>query len=90
MKDMIQLMNKYLEAHYKLLKENYIRSLRKGLRFLRSQSGKQIRDLRSYAKINLVGVAFANIGVLHRISFRIRDFERVNWYFISTFFSEQY
>ena len=78
--------DEYLETHYKLLREDCIRSLREGIQLLKSQSEEQIRDLRSYAKVNLVGVTFASIGVVHRISFRTRDFERVNWYFISTFF----
>ncbi|CAI2172161.1 19284_t:CDS:10 [Funneliformis geosporum] len=71
--------NEYLETHYKLLREDCIRPLREGIRVFKANPEEKNRDLRVYVKINLVGVTFAKIGVVHRISFRTKDFERVNW-----------
>ncbi|CAG8649688.1 13822_t:CDS:10 [Funneliformis caledonium] len=72
-------MDEYLETHYKLLREDCLRPLRKGIQFFRTKPEENNRDLRVYVKVNLVGVTFAKIGVVHRISFRTKDFERVNW-----------
>ncbi|RHZ60861.1 hypothetical protein Glove_350g174 [Diversispora epigaea] len=36
-------------------------------------------SLRIYENINLVGVTYANVGVVHRISFRTQHGERIKW-----------
>ncbi|CAG8842473.1 5721_t:CDS:2, partial [Gigaspora margarita] len=70
-------MDEYLETHYRLMREDCIRSLREGIKRLKSFDKEANNDIRIYEHVNLVGVTFANIGVVQRISFRTQHLERV-------------
>lgn len=72
-------MDEYLETHYRLMREDCIRSLREGIKRLKSFDKEANNDIRIYEHVNLVGVTFANIGVVQRISFRTQHLERVKW-----------
>jgi hypothetical protein len=72
-------LDKYLETHYKLLREDCLRPLREGIQLLQSQTEEKIQNLRIYERINLVGITFAGPGVVHRISFITKHSERVRW-----------
>ncbi|CAG8438249.1 2741_t:CDS:10 [Acaulospora morrowiae] len=71
----------YLETHYRLLREDFICSLREGIKLHREpkKDDDARTDLRVYENVNLVGVTFASMGVVHRISFRTQNHERVKW-----------
>ncbi|CAG8518315.1 8660_t:CDS:10 [Diversispora eburnea] len=79
----------YLETHYRLLREDCIRPLREGIEeYINSEDKlkdlekpKDFRkpSLRIYENINLVRVTYANVGVVHRISFRTQHGERIKW-----------
>ncbi|CAJ0632351.1 13130_t:CDS:10 [Entrophospora sp. SA101] len=72
----------YLETHYKLLREDFLRPLRQGIQiYIDDENDEEVdqMNLRIYVDVNLVGVTFSSIGVLHRISFRTRPGERIHW-----------
>ncbi|GES83506.1 DEAD box helicase [Rhizophagus clarus] len=71
-------LDEYLETHYELLREDCLRPLRQGIQLLREKAD-EIPTLRIYEKVNLVGISFASIGIIHRISFTTRHNERFKW-----------
>jgi helicase required for RNAi-mediated heterochromatin assembly 1 len=72
--------DEYLKTHYELLREDCLRPLREGIQLLRDKAD-EIPSLRIYEKVNLVGISFVGIGIVHRISFTTKhDDRRIFWY----------
>ncbi|CAG8496191.1 11399_t:CDS:10 [Acaulospora colombiana] len=72
----------YLETHYKLLREDFVRSLREGIeRYCETDEHDEDArtDIRVYENVKVVGVTFAGVGVVQRISFRTQHYEQVKW-----------
>ncbi|XP_070191480.1 NFX1-type zinc finger-containing protein 1-like [Littorina saxatilis] len=76
--------NHYLDVQFRLMREDYIRPLRKGIKdykqmIERGETGKKISDLRLYHKTRVLSMVCKD-SLEHRIQFDFtKDLKRVRW-----------
>jgi len=67
----------YYDTHFKLLKEDFVASLRRGIcDFIKSWN---ISDVRVYDDVTFTGLRFATNGIVLTIEFGCSKLHRVNW-----------
>ncbi|KAJ8318466.1 hypothetical protein KUTeg_003557 [Tegillarca granosa] len=73
----------YLDVQFRLLREDYIQPLRKGILQYRVEKEhgkiKKIQDIRLYEKVHIVRSACSNDGILHVLQFDVSKMTKVRW-----------
>ena len=74
----------YLDIHFRLLREDYMRPLREGIRDYKESltSGlqtKKVRDIRLYNNVQVLMPVCTLSGICHVIQFDTKPFQRMNW-----------
>ena len=77
-------LDQYLDIHFRLLREDYMRPLREGIRDFKESltSGlltKKIRDIRLYHSVQVLMPVCTLSGICHVIQFDTKPFKRMNW-----------
>ena len=77
-------LDQYLDIHFRLLREDYMRPLREGIRDYKSSltSGpfvKKVRDIRLYHNVQVLMPVCTLSGICHVLQFDTKPFKRMNW-----------
>ena len=71
---------RYLKAHYKLLREDTVSPLREAVaKFKKDPRRMDDNDLRIYEQVRVVGLTFTYKGIATRIRFSLRSEKKVSW-----------
>ncbi|XP_069936521.1 NFX1-type zinc finger-containing protein 1-like [Cherax quadricarinatus] len=57
----------YLDVQFRLLREDFVRPLRKGIQDFKSERGNKIRDVRIYQGVTVVGSHIKNLAIIHHV-----------------------
>ncbi|KAF8778265.1 NFX1-type zinc finger-containing protein 1 [Argiope bruennichi] len=76
----------YLDVQYRLLREDYVRPLREGIKeYLTfkdsNKSLKRIKDIRVYPYVQIVKQEFVNGELLHMVCINDKKFAKIKWEF---------
>ncbi|RXM95922.1 NFX1-type zinc finger-containing protein 1 [Acipenser ruthenus] len=74
----------YLDTHFRLLREDFIRPLRDGINQVLKFDGKDLRkgrfdDIRIYLNAYILSPICTHKGILYRVQFGIDNLKSVNW-----------
>ncbi|XP_069075559.1 NFX1-type zinc finger-containing protein 1-like isoform X2 [Pleurodeles waltl] len=74
----------YLDTHFRLLREDFIRPLRDGISQLLSLQGKEMmkakfNDIRVYFSINIIMPICTQAGIVHQVQFSVKNLKGVRW-----------
>ncbi|XP_015210459.1 NFX1-type zinc finger-containing protein 1-like isoform X2 [Lepisosteus oculatus] len=76
--------NTYLDTHFRLLREDFVRPLRDGITQLLKFEGTDLRrgrfdDIRIYFNTRILSPICTPKGILHRVQFETHNLKGVNW-----------
>nr|XP_033785599.1 NFX1-type zinc finger-containing protein 1-like isoform X2 [Geotrypetes seraphini] len=76
--------NVYLDTHFRLLREDFIRPLRDGIAQIVCYQGKEMMeakfdDVRIYSGTRLIAPVCTRTGIVHRVQFEIEKLKAVIW-----------
>ncbi|XP_078543923.1 NFX1-type zinc finger-containing protein 1-like isoform X2 [Lissotriton helveticus] len=76
--------NAYLDTHFRLLREDFIRPLRDGISQLLSLQGKEMmkakfNDIRVYFSIQILMPICTRTGIVHQVKFSVENLKHVRW-----------
>ena len=77
-------LEQYLDIHFRLLREDYMRPLRDGIRDYKTglTSGefvKKVRDIRLYHNVQVLMPVCTLSGICHVLQFDTKPFQKINW-----------
>ncbi|XP_069936734.1 NFX1-type zinc finger-containing protein 1-like [Cherax quadricarinatus] len=61
----------YLDVQFRLLREDFVRPLRKGIQDFKSGRGNKIRDVRIYRGVTVVGSHIKNLAIIHHVQLNV-------------------
>ena len=77
-------LNHYLDIQFRLLREDYIRPLREGIRDYKTaitlaQATKKVREIRLYHNVQVLMPVCTLSGICYVLQFDIEPFKKINW-----------
>ncbi|XP_075682935.1 NFX1-type zinc finger-containing protein 1-like isoform X2 [Rhinoderma darwinii] len=70
----------YLNTHFSLLREDFIRPLRDGIsQYLRAQSKEDVDDIRLYFNVLILDSVCVQSGIVHNVKFSTRHLGHIIW-----------